>query len=82
MINYVHHVHLSASNIGTSLKFYQEMFGGEILADLEMAGSRNLFLAVGKGKLHFYEKPPRDEGRGAIHHIGIQTDNLEALVAT
>lgn len=55
MINHVHHAHLFASNIGTSLKFYQEMFGGEILADLEMAGSRNVFLAVGKGKLHFYE---------------------------
>ena len=81
MINHVHHAHLFASNIATSLKFYQEIFGGEILADLEMAGSRNVFLAVGKGKLHFYEQPPRDEGKGAIHHIGIQTDNLEALVA-
>jgi catechol 2,3-dioxygenase-like lactoylglutathione lyase family enzyme len=31
--------------------------------------------------LHFYEQPPRDEGRGAIHHLGIETDDLEALVA-
>jgi hypothetical protein len=38
-------------------------------------------LAIGKGKLHFYDQPPKDEGRGAIHHIGIQTDNLETLVA-
>ncbi len=81
MTNHLHHAHLFASNIDNSLKFYQEMFGGEILADLNMAGARNVFLAIGQGRLHFYEQPPRDEGRGAIHHIGIQTDNLEALVA-
>jgi len=81
MVNHVHHVHLFASNIDASLKFYQEMFGAQILADLEMAGSRNVFLAIGKGRLNFYDQPPKDEGRGAIHHIGIETDNLEALVA-
>jgi len=81
MLNHVHHAHLFASNIGASLRFYQEMFGGEILADIEMAGSRNVFMAIGNGRLHFYDQPPRDQGRGAIHHIGIQTDNLEALVA-
>ncbi len=81
MPNHVHHAHLFASNLDASLKFYQEMFGAEILADLDMAGARNVFLAIGQGRLHFYDQPPRDEGRGAIHHIGIQTDNLEALVA-
>jgi len=81
MQNHVHHAHLFAANIEASLKFYREMFGGEVLADLQMAGSRNVFLAIGQGRLHFYDQPPRDQGRGAIHHIGIQTDNLEALVA-
>ena len=81
MTNHVHHAHLFASDIDASLKFYQEMFGGEILVDLDMAGARNVFLAIGLGRLHFYDQPPRDAGRGAIHHIGIQTDNLEALVA-
>ena len=81
MQNHVHHAHLFASDINASLKYYQEMFGGEILADLQMAGARNVFLSLGQGRLHFYDQPPRDEGRGAIHHIGIQTDNLEALVA-
>jgi catechol 2,3-dioxygenase-like lactoylglutathione lyase family enzyme len=81
MQNHVHHAHLFSSDFDASLKFYQEMFGGEILADLNMAGARNVFLAIGKGRLHFYDQPPRDEGRGAIHHIGIQTDDLEGLVA-
>jgi len=79
--NHVHHAHLFASSLDASLKFYQEMFGAEILADLNMAGARNVFLAIGQGRLHFYDQAPRDEGKGAIHHIGIQTDDLEALVA-
>jgi len=81
MQSHVHHTHLFSSNLDTALKFYQEMFGAEILADLDMAGVRNVFIAVGKGRLHFYDQPPRDEGRGAIHHLGIQTEDLEALVA-
>ena len=81
MYNHLHHTHLFASDLDASLKFYKEMFGGEIVGDFEMAGARNVFLLIGQGRLHFYEQPPRDEGRGAIHHIGIQTDDLEALVA-
>ena len=81
MQNHVHHAHLFAADLEASIRFYQEMFGGVILADLNMAGARNVFLAIGKGRLHFYDQPPRDKGRGAIHHIGIQTDDLESLVA-
>ena len=81
MQNHIHHAHLFASNLDAALKFYQDMFGAEILADLDMAGARNVFLAIGKGRLHFYDQPPRDEGRGAIHHLGVQTDDLKALVA-
>ena len=81
MIHHFHHAHLFASNIDASLKFYQEMFGAEILADIVMAGARNVFVAVGQGRLHFYDQPAKDQGRGAIHHLGIQTDDLEALVA-
>ena len=81
MRNHVHHAHLFASDLEVSLKFYREMFGGEVLADLNMAGARNVFLAIGKGRLHFYDQPPKDERKGAVHHIGIQTDDLEGLVA-
>lgn len=57
MPNHVHHAHLFASNLDASLKFYQEMVGAEILADLDMAGARNVFLAIGQGRLHFYDQP-------------------------
>jgi predicted enzyme related to lactoylglutathione lyase len=49
MQNHVHHAHLFASDLNAALKFYQDMFGGEILADLNMAGARIVFLAVGSG---------------------------------
>src|SRR5512143_4047428 len=81
MQTHMHHAHLFASDLDAALKFYQELFNAEILADLDMAGARNVFLAIGRGRLHFYEQPPRDEGRGAIHHLSIQTDDLEALAA-
>ncbi len=80
MPTHLHHAHLFASNMDASLKFYQEMFGAKILADREMAGARNIFLAIGKGRIHFYEQAPRDEWRGAIHHLGIETDDLNALI--
>ena len=81
MIHHFHHAHLFASNIDASLKFYREMFGAEILADVLMAGARNVFVAIGQGRLHFYDQPAKDQGRGTIHHLGIQTDDLEPLVS-
>ena len=76
----LHHAHLFASNLDNSIKFYQDMFGAEILFDLKMAGARNVMISIGSSKINFYDQPPKDQGRGAIHHLGIETDNLEALV--
>ena len=76
----LHHAHLFASNLDNSIKFYQDMFGAEILFDLKMAGARNVMITIGSSKINFYDQPPKDQGRGAIHHLGIETDNLEALV--
>ncbi|MFW9818192.1 MAG: VOC family protein [Candidatus Thorarchaeota archaeon] len=80
MRTFLHHAHLFASNLDDSIKFYQEMFGAEILFDLEMAGARNVMITIGSSKINFYDQSPKDQGRGAIHHLGIETDNLEALV--
>jgi len=76
----LHHAHLFASNLDDSIKFYQEMFGAEILFDLELAGARNVMITIGSSKINFYDQPPKDTGKGAVHHLGIETDNLEALV--
>lgn len=77
----LHHAHLFASNLDESITFYVEMFGAEVLFDLEMAGARNVMISIGSSKINFYDQPPKDTGRGAIHHLGIETNNLEDLVA-
>ncbi|MFX1338118.1 MAG: VOC family protein [Promethearchaeota archaeon] len=77
----LHHAHLFASDLNKSLRFYQEMFGAEILFDLEVAGARNVMIAIGTSKINFYDQPPKDQKRGVVHHLGIETDDLEALLA-
>lgn len=76
----LHHVHLFSSDMDKSLHFYREMFGARIIFDREMAGSRNVLIAIGSGKINLYDQPPKDHGRGAFHHLGIETDDLNALV--
>ena len=80
MICHVHHVHIFASDINRSIKFYEEFFGGKVILDSELAGARNVFMNIGHGRLHFYDQPPKNPERGSIHHFGIQTDNIEEVV--
>jgi len=76
----LHHAHLFASGIEKSLDFYREMFGAEVLFDLEVAGARNVMIAIGSSKINFYDQPPKDQKRGVVHHLGIETDDIVALV--
>ncbi len=80
MVCHVHHVHIFASDIDKSIKFYQEFFGGKVILDSELVGARNVFMKIGRGRLHFYDQPPKNPRRGSIHHFGIQTDNIEEVV--
>ena len=80
MINHIHHVHIFAADLYKSVKFYEENFDGKVVLDMELAGARNVFMKVGKGRIHFYDQPPKFSGRGTIHHFGIQTDDIEAVV--
>ena len=75
----LHHAHLMASDLEATLAFYAGHFGGEIVADLEFAGARNVFMRVGTGALHFYDQPPNQ--RGPINHLGMCVDDLDACVA-
>ncbi len=77
----MHHAHLFASDLEQSINFYREMFGAEVLGDFTAAGARNVLLRIGTAHINFYQQPPRDAGRGAVHHLGIRTHDLEQLVA-
>ena len=78
---YFHHAHLFASDLDDSIRFYREMLGADLVFDSVVAGARNVLLRLGSGHINFYDQPPRDSGRGSIHHLGIGTDDLGALVA-
>ena len=81
MVCHVHHVHIFASDIEKSIKFYQEFFGGKVILDTELAGAKNVFIKIGNGRLHLYDQPPKNSGKGSIHHFGIQTDDIEEVVS-
>ena len=74
-------MHIFASHIEKSIKFYEEFFGGEIILDAELAGARNVFIKIGNGRLHLYDQPPKSPGKGSIHHFGIQTDDIEGALS-
>ena len=77
----LHHVHLFASDLDESIRFYCEMFGAEIIFDELVAGVRNVLIRIGTGHINFYDQPPRGIGKSAVHHLGIHTDDISALVA-
>lgn len=77
----LHHAHLFASDLDRTLAFYRGYFDGQVVLDAELAGARNVFMRVGGGRLHLYDRGPKDQARGPIHHIGIQVDDLAGLVA-
>ncbi|KKM80245.1 hypothetical protein LCGC14_1341840 [marine sediment metagenome] len=77
----LHHAHIFASNLDESISFYQEMFGAEIILDLKVGGARNVMIVIGSSKINFYDQPPKDKDRGSVHHLGIETDDIVALVS-
>ncbi|MBM4327994.1 MAG: VOC family protein [Deltaproteobacteria bacterium] len=80
MHHHLHHVHIFASDVQETIRFYQEIFDGKVVLDTEMAGARNVFIRIGSGRLHLYDQPPKNPGRGSIHHFGIQTDDIAGVV--
>ena len=50
-----------------------------MVADLEFAGARNVFMRVGRAALHFYDQPPNE--RGPINHLGMCVEDLDTCVA-
>lgn len=75
----VHHTHLMATDLDASLEFYRRWFDAFVVADFSYAGARNVFVAVGSGRLHFYDQPPRSTERNAVNHVGLVVRGLEAL---
>jgi catechol 2,3-dioxygenase-like lactoylglutathione lyase family enzyme len=77
----LHHTHLFAADVDRSIAFWRDHFGAVVLVDTVFAGARNVFMRVGEGRLHLYDQAPKHAGAGTVHHLGIETDELDALVA-
>lgn len=77
----LHHTHLFATDVDRSIAFWREHFGAVVLVDTAFAGARNVFMRIGEGRLHLYDQAPKHAGAGTVHHLGIETDELDALVA-
>lgn len=76
----LHHTHLFASDVDRSIAFWHDHFGAVVLVDTVFAGARNVFMRIGEGRLHLYDQAPKHAGAGTVHHLGIETDELDALV--
>lgn len=76
---HLQHVHLFASNIEATLAFYTRWFDARVVWDGDYGGARNVFVKIGIGAMHLYEQPPRDLGRNAVHHLGMQVVGLRDL---
>jgi catechol 2,3-dioxygenase-like lactoylglutathione lyase family enzyme len=70
---------LFTEDIDQTIAWWRDMLDGEVAFDGDFGGARNVFMRVGSGRLHLYDQQPRDTGKGAVHHVGIRTDDLAAL---
>ena len=75
------HAHLFASDVAASVAFFRDMLGAIVVWDEEAAGVRNVRLRIGHAFLQLYDQPPSGARGGAFHHLGLETDDLDALVA-
>jgi catechol 2,3-dioxygenase-like lactoylglutathione lyase family enzyme len=75
------HIHIFSTNLSITVEFFQQMFGATPVWDEEAAGARNVRLRLGNAFIQVYDQPPKTQRGGAMHHIGIETDDLDALVA-
>jgi hypothetical protein len=75
------HIHNFPSDVSATVDSFTRMLGAATDWDVEAAGVRNVRLALGKALIHLYEHSPTSERGGATHHLGIETDDLDGLIA-
>ena len=75
------HAHIFSTDIAATVAFFRTMLGAVVVWDEEAAGARNVRLRIGRGFVQVYDQPPRTPRGGVVHHLGVETDDLDALVA-
>jgi catechol 2,3-dioxygenase-like lactoylglutathione lyase family enzyme len=75
------HIHIFATDLAVTVAFFRQMLDASLVWDEEAAGARTVRLRLGHAFVHVYEQAPPAPRGGAMHHIGIETDDLDGLVA-
>ncbi|MCY1214186.1 hypothetical protein AVE30378_01317 [Achromobacter veterisilvae] len=78
---HLHHPHVICADIDVTVAFYRHWFDAEVAWDGVFAGTRNVFMKIGVGAMHLYEKRIDPAPRNAVHHLGIQVAGLRDLYA-
>jgi len=77
---HLHHVHLFTRDINQTVDWWVAHMDAAVAFDGIMANSRNVFLRIGDGRVHLYDKRPKQYDKNAMHHIGIRVENLVQLI--
>lgn len=73
------HAHVFAGDAAATVHFLQSMFDAELVWDEPVAGARVIRLRIGQAFVNVYDQAPKRPRGGAVHHLGIETDDLEGL---
>ena len=80
----IEHVAIRCRNLETSIDYFRQMFGAEVILRREPDKSRRIvFLRIGDSMLELMEMGPASEPAEPMkhfgfHHIGIKTDDFDA----
>jgi len=75
------HIGIRVRDLERSLKFYQNILGGELISKKEMEGVSLAFLKFGNLELELIDKEKYDYlPNGIIEHIAFRVDNFEAEI--
>ena len=72
----LHHAHVFASDISATIAWWCRHLGAKVLFDGNLAGSRNVLLGIGTGRLNIYDQAPANRDRGVVHHLGVKVTGL------
>ena len=75
------HVHLFSTDLPVTVDFFRTMFDATVVWDEDAAGARTVRMRLGNAFVHVYEQSAKAPRGGAMHHIGIETDDLDGLVS-
>ena len=79
----LNHIGIKCSNIDESYAFYTEVLGMEKLFELDIMGSRAIFLGIGDDQIELEEvsggvSAPAAPPEAGITHIAFKTNDIEA----